>query len=69
MGITKLTFAVAGLILLCNSILYYIVKIDGSSLILTVAVALTELVAIIFVLWYWEEHLSIKRTNKFHHLP
>ena len=69
MGIKRFTIAVAGLILLFNILLYFVVKIDGASLILTVAFTLMEVIAMIWLLWYWENHISAKHTSKFHHLP
>jgi len=68
MALNKLLLVLITIIFLCNFVMYFVVKIDGESLILTIAITMTEVLALIFTLWYWMEHASELRANRFHRL-
>ena len=55
MALNKLLLVLITIIFLCNFVMYFVVKIDGESLILTIAITMTEVLALIFTLWYWRQ--------------
>jgi hypothetical protein len=69
MALNKLILVLVAIIFLCNIVLYFVVQVGGESIILSVAITLTELFALVLTLWYWMEHTSKIHTGKFHHLP
>jgi len=68
MKINQLIYAIVGIIFFGNVFLYMLVKLDGSSLILAITVALAEVLALIVISWYWMNHSSFKLAGKFRHL-
>ncbi len=65
----RLIIAIISIMFIANFALYFVVKIDGDALILSVAVSLAEAIALVSVVGYWMNHAGSKHLSTFHHLP
>lgn len=63
---TKLILIVTVIIFLCNFIMLLVVQKDGKSLILSVALSITEIILLMSVGWYWLQTHPLKKKGKFH---
>lgn len=65
----RLIIAIISIMFFANFALYFVIRMDGDSLILSVAVSLAEAIALVAVVGYWMNHAGSKHISSFHHLP